>query len=86
MASNGNISVEDTRTALLNGYIRKNKLFTTEDGISIEVRQPTVGQRSRMLAAGGISAKDNDLRSQPSSSAATTPARASACSSGPTKR
>jgi len=61
MASNGQISIEDTRTALLNGYIRKNKLFTTEDGISIEVRQPTVGQRSRMLAAGGINAKSSDL-------------------------
>ena len=61
MASNGNVSVEDTRTALLNGYVRRTKLFTTEDGISIEVRQPTVGQRSRMLAAGGISTTKSEL-------------------------
>jgi len=60
-SGNGQISIEDTRTALLNGFVRKSKLFTTEDGISIEVRQPTVGQRSRMLAAGGISAKSTDL-------------------------
>lgn len=61
MARNGSISIEDTRTALLNGYVRKTKLFTTEDGVSIEVRQPTVGQRSRMLAAGGISTKNSEL-------------------------
>ena len=61
MSGNGHITIEETRTALLNGYIRKNKLFTTADGISIEVRQPTVGQRSRMLAAGGINGKSQDL-------------------------
>ena len=61
MASNGHVSIEDTRTALLNGYIRKNKLFTTGDGISIEVRQPTVGQRSRMLSAGGLSTKNAEV-------------------------
>ena len=61
MSGNGHISIEETRTALLNGYIRKNKLFTTKEGISIEIRQPTVGQRSRMLAAGGMSTKNQDL-------------------------
>ena len=54
MTSNGKTSREDTRTALLNGFIRKNEVFTTEDGILIEVQQPTVGQRGRMLKRGGL--------------------------------
>ena len=51
---NGHVSKDDTRTALLNGFVRKNKMYTTEDGVMIEVRQPTVGQRSRMLQRGGL--------------------------------
>lgn len=61
MSGNGHVTIEDTRTALLNGYVRKNKLFTTEDGISIEIKQPTVGQRNKMLAAGGLSGKSGDV-------------------------
>lgn len=61
MSGNGKVTIEETRTALLNGYVRKSKLFTTEDGIGIEIKQPTVGQRSRMLAAGGMTTKNQDL-------------------------
>lgn len=57
---NGEVTLADTRTSLLNGYIRKTKLFTTEEGISIEVRQPTVGQRARMLKAGGITGQHGE--------------------------
>jgi hypothetical protein len=63
---NGHVSLDQARTALLNGFIRKNKLFTTEEGTTIEVRQPTVGQRSRMLQAGGLNASNanvNDIGS-----------------------
>tara|TARA_R110002012_G_scaffold310912_1_gene519585 strand:- start:46 stop:489 length:444 start_codon:yes stop_codon:yes gene_type:complete len=51
---NGEVTRDSTRTSLLNGYIRKSEIFTTDDGVSIEIKQPTVGQRSRMLKAGGI--------------------------------
>ena len=61
MSGNGHVTIEETRTALLNGYVRKNKLYTTEDGVSIEIKQPTVGQRGRMLAAGGLSGKTSDV-------------------------
>jgi hypothetical protein len=58
---NGSVTRDETRTALLNGYVRKTKTFTTDDGFSIEVRQPTVGQRSRMLKAGGLDGKSTDV-------------------------
>jgi hypothetical protein len=61
MSGNGTITRDETRTALLNGYVRKTRLYTTEDGFSIEVRQPTVGQRSRMLSAGGIDGKTTEV-------------------------
>lgn len=60
-ATNGGVSLDDARTALLNGFVRKNKLFTTEDGITLEIRQPTVGQRSRMLKAGGLNASNANV-------------------------
>lgn len=53
-AGNGSVSRDDTRAALLNGFVRKTKMYTTTEGITIEIRQPTVGQRSKMLSAGGI--------------------------------
>ncbi|QDP63943.1 MAG: hypothetical protein Unbinned3992contig1000_57 [Prokaryotic dsDNA virus sp.] len=58
---NGAVTRDETRTALLNGYVRKTRTYTTDEGITIEVRQPTVGQRSRMLAAGGMSSKSTEL-------------------------
>ena len=61
MSGTGSVTRDDTRTALLNGYVRKTRLYTTEDGVSIEVRQPTVGQRSRMLAAGGLDGKSAEV-------------------------
>jgi hypothetical protein len=51
---NGTINRDETRAGLLNGYLRKSQLFSTDDGITLEIKQPTVGQRSRMLKAGGI--------------------------------
>ncbi len=58
---NGSVTIEDTRSALLSGYIRKTKLITTDAGVSIEIREPTVSQRSRMLKAGGVTASSQDI-------------------------
>lgn len=58
---NGGITLDETRTALLSGYVRKTKLLTTETGVSIELREPTVAQRGRMLSAGGVSAANADI-------------------------
>ena len=59
--ANGEVTLDQTRTALLNGYVRRSKLVTTDEGVTIELREPTVGQRSRMLAAGGVSASNSDI-------------------------
>ena len=59
--NNGSVTRDDARAALLNGFIRKNRMFTTEEGITIEIKQPTVGQRSRMLKAGGLSATNSSV-------------------------
>ena len=58
---NGEVTLDDTRTALLNGYIRKTRIITTENGVDLEIREPTVAQRSRMLKAGGVSASSQDI-------------------------
>tara|TARA_R100001230_G_C5639275_1_gene145678 strand:- start:215 stop:667 length:453 start_codon:yes stop_codon:yes gene_type:complete len=58
---NGGVSLDDTRAALLNGYVRRTKLITTENGVMIELREPTVGQRARMLKAGGITSTNTDI-------------------------
>lgn len=49
---NGEVTLADTRQALLNGYVRKTQMYTTDDGVSIEIRQPTVAQRARVMKAG----------------------------------
>jgi hypothetical protein len=59
---NGGITLDETRSALLNGYVRKTKLITTDDGISIELREPTVGQRGRVFSEGGMSASEADIK------------------------
>jgi hypothetical protein len=58
---NGEITIEETRTALLNGYIRRTKIITTEQGVSIELREPTVAQRGRMLRAGGLTGANANI-------------------------
>jgi hypothetical protein len=58
---NGKISRDDLRSGLLNGYVRRSKLFTTAEGITIEILQPTVGQRNRMLKAGGLSGASGEI-------------------------
>ena len=51
----------DLRSALLAGKKRVSRLVEISDGISIEVRQPTVGARSRIMAAAGVSAGSTDV-------------------------
>ena len=58
---NGGVSRDEARAALLNGYTRKTKLVTTDSGVTIELREPTVGQRARMLAAGGVTGQNTDI-------------------------
>ena len=59
---NGVITRDSIRSKLLASKPRKTKIYTTEDGIDIEIRQPTVGQRGRMLKAAGISASQTDIK------------------------
>ena len=58
---NGGITIEETRTALLNGYTRRTKIITTDQGVSIELREPTVAERGRMLRAGGMTASNTNI-------------------------
>ena len=61
-AGNGVITRDSIRSKLLATKPRKTKIYTTSDGVDIEIRQPTVGQRGRMLKAAGITATNTELK------------------------
>ena len=46
------------RSALLGGRKRDSKIVTIDDGIEIEVRQPTIKIRSRIMAQAGVSGEN----------------------------
>lgn len=60
--SNGKITRDDIRAKLLRSRTRNSKTYVTEDGIEIEIRQPTVGQRGRMLKAAGVGTGGTDIQ------------------------
>jgi hypothetical protein len=45
---------DKARALLFNGYVRRTELHDCGNGVTIELRQPTVGQRSRILQRGGL--------------------------------
>ena len=59
--SNGKVTKDSVRAALFRSKKRKSRLVTIEDGIDIEVREPTIGNRNRILKAAGISAQNQEV-------------------------
>tara|TARA_Y100001963_G_scaffold97272_1_gene133844 strand:- start:787 stop:1221 length:435 start_codon:yes stop_codon:yes gene_type:complete len=59
---NGVITRDSIRSKLLATKPRKTKIYTTDEGVDIEIRQPTVGQRGRMLKAAGITATNTEIQ------------------------
>ena len=51
----------ELRTALLSAKKRVSRLIELGDGFAVEVRQPTVGARSRIMRAAGVSAGSQDV-------------------------
>lgn len=49
------------RSALLGKPKRISKIIEIAEGVEIEIRQPTVGSRSRIMSAAGVSASSQDL-------------------------
>jgi len=49
------------RSALLGKPKRISKIIEIAEGVEIEIRQPTVGSRSRIMNAAGVSASSQDL-------------------------
>ncbi len=49
------------RSKLLGGRKRARKLFQIEGGIEIEIRQPSIGARSKIMQAAGMSAGSQEV-------------------------
>jgi hypothetical protein len=49
------------RSALLGKSKRISKTIEIAEGVEIEIRQPTVGARSRIMSAAGVSGASQDL-------------------------
>lgn len=59
--SNETSARDALRASLLGKKTRASRLMDLGDGVEVEIRQPTVGARSRIMQAAGVSAGSQEI-------------------------